>query len=172
MFKIYGTIRKASSKGIHRPNMKALPLSTNELWPMWKFFKSRSKVHSQGQSSKFMEPSERPLSWGIHMPNMKALPLSTNELWPMLKFFKSRSKVTVKVKCSKFMDPSERPCHKEYTCQIWKPYLLAQTSYDQCWSFSKVGQRSLSRSNVQNLWNHQKGLVIRNTHAKYESPTS
>ena len=52
------------------------------------------------------------------------------------------------------------------------PYLLAQTSYNQCYSFSKVGQRSRSRSHVQNLWYRQKGLVIRNTHAKYESPIS
>ena len=27
-----------------------------------------------------------------------------------------------------------------------------------------------SRSRDQNLWYYQKGLVIRNTHAKYESP--
>ena len=38
--------------------------------------------------------------------------------------------------------------------------------------FSKVGHRSLSRSHVQNLWLHRKGLVIRYTHAKYESPIS
>ena len=36
-------------------------------------------------------------------------------------------------------------------------------------SFSKVGQRSWSRSHVQNLWFRRKGLVIRYTHAKYES---
>ena len=35
--------------------------------------------------------------------------------------------------------------------------------------FFKVGQRSRSRSHVQNLWLCQKGLVIRYTHAKYES---
>ena len=38
--------------------------------------------------------------------------------------------------------------------------------------FSKLGQRSRSRSHVQNLWYCLKGLVIRNTHAKYERPTS
>ena len=38
--------------------------------------------------------------------------------------------------------------------------------------FSKVGQRSRSRSHVQNLWYHWKGLVIRITHAKYERPIS
>ena len=38
--------------------------------------------------------------------------------------------------------------------------------------FSKVGQRSQSRSHVQSLWYDRKGQVIRNTHAKYESPIS
>ena len=37
--------------------------------------------------------------------------------------------------------------------------------------FSKVGQRSRSRSHVQNLWYRRQGLM-RNTHAKYESPIS
>ena len=34
--------------------------------------------------------------------------------------------------------------------------------------FFKVGQRSWSRSQVQNLWYRWKGLVIRITNAKYE----
>ena len=34
--------------------------------------------------------------------------------------------------------------------------------------FSKVGQRSRSRSQVQNSWYRWTGLVIRITHAKYE----
>ena len=38
--------------------------------------------------------------------------------------------------------------------------------------FSNVGQMSRSRSHDQNLWYHQKGLVIRNTHVKYESSMS
>ena len=38
--------------------------------------------------------------------------------------------------------------------------------------FQKVGQRSRSRSQVQNLWYRWKGLVLRITHAKYESPIS
>ena len=152
--------------------MKALPLSINELWPMLKFFKSRSKVtvkatcclwycwkglvirnthakyeylisydrkvmanvkvfqkkvkgHLQGHIFKIYGIIRKALSWGTCMPNMKAIPLRTKELWPMLKvFFKSRSKVTVKVTCSKFIVPSERSCHKEYSCQILKPYLL------------------------------------------------
>ena len=38
--------------------------------------------------------------------------------------------------------------------------------------FSKVGQRSRSRSHVHNSWYRWNGLVIRNTHAKYERPIS
>ena len=38
--------------------------------------------------------------------------------------------------------------------------------------FSKVGQRSRWRSHVQNLWFRLKGLVIKYTHAKYESRIS
>ena len=38
--------------------------------------------------------------------------------------------------------------------------------------FSKVGQITRSKSLGKNLWYHVKGLVIRNTHVKYESPIS
>ena len=38
--------------------------------------------------------------------------------------------------------------------------------------FSKVDQSSRSRSQGKKLWSNVKGLVIRNTHVKYESPTS
>ena len=69
------------------------------------------------------------------------------------------------------MVPCERSCHKEYTCEIWKPYLLRYLSNGQCYSFSKVCQTSRSRSQGQKLWYHVKGLVIRNTHVKCESPT-
>ena len=41
-----------------------------------------------------------------------------------LSFFKSRSNFKVKVTRSKIMVPCESSCHKEYTCAIWKPYLL------------------------------------------------
>ena len=34
------------------------------------------------------------------------------------------------------------------------------------------GKRSRSRSHIQNSWNHRKGIVIRNTYAKYEPPIS
>ena len=35
--------------------------------------------------------------------------------------------------------------------------------------FSKVGQKSRSRSRGKKIWFQQKGLAIRNTHVKYES---
>ena len=38
--------------------------------------------------------------------------------------------------------------------------------------FLKVGQASRSRSLGQNFWHQWKGLVTRNVHMKYESPTS
>ena len=94
------------------PNMKALSHRLKKLWPMLKFFKSRSKVTVKVTCSKFMVSLER----SCH--NMKALTLTIKKLWPMLKFFKSRSKVTVKVTSSKLMVPLERSCHKDHTCQI------------------------------------------------------
>ena len=41
------------------PNMKALSHRIKKLWPMLKFFKSRSKVTVKVTCSKFMVPSER-----------------------------------------------------------------------------------------------------------------
>ena len=38
--------------------------------------------------------------------------------------------------------------------------------------FSKVGQKSRSRSLGKNFCFQQKGLATRNTHVKYESPIS
>ena len=37
------------------------------------------------------------------------------------------------------------------------------------WPMFKVGQRTWSRLHIQNLWNNQKGLFIRNMLAKFES---
>ena len=57
-----------SNSGYHRKSLvirntyakyKALPLSTNELWPMLKFFESISKVTVKVTCSKFMVQSER-----------------------------------------------------------------------------------------------------------------
>ena len=42
------------------PNMNGLSLMIEELWPMLKFFKSRSKVMVKVTFSKFMVLSERP----------------------------------------------------------------------------------------------------------------
>ena len=47
-----------------------------------------------------------------------------------LKFLKSRSNFKVKVTRSKIMVWCERSFHKEYTCEIWKSYLLLFISYD------------------------------------------
>ena len=41
------------------PNMKALSHRIKKLWPMLKFFESRSKVTVKVTSSKFMVPLER-----------------------------------------------------------------------------------------------------------------
>ena len=38
--------------------------------------------------------------------------------------------------------------------------------------FSKVGQKSRSRSRGKKIWFQQEGLATRNTHVKYESPIS
>ena len=38
--------------------------------------------------------------------------------------------------------------------------------------FSKVGQKSRSRSQGENFWDQQEGLATSNTHVKYESPIS
>ena len=40
------------------PNVKAISLRIKKLWPMLKFFKSRSKVTVKVTSSKFMVPLE------------------------------------------------------------------------------------------------------------------
>ena len=56
-----------------------------------------------------------------------------------------------------------------------RPTSEGKKSYKQTKSVTEdpnVGQRSRSRSRAKNLWYHRKGVVIRNTHAKYESPTS
>ena len=97
-----------------------------------------------------------------------------------LKFSKCRSKVTVKVTCTKYMVPSERSIirnihvHAKYESPrlCLKVKKVISKSYVQSESFPNVGQRSRSRLCAQNLWYHRKGLVIRKTHAKYESPLS
>ena len=46
--------------------------------------------------------------------------------------------------------------------------LCAKLKFSKCKSKVTVGQGHV----IKNLWYHQKGLVIRNKHAKYESPMS
>jgi hypothetical protein len=67
---------------------------------------------------------------GVHMWNMKALPPTHQKLWSRLKFLKKRSNSKVKRQRDKVIS-NERSCRKEYTCEIWKSYLLPIKSYDQ-----------------------------------------
>ena len=161
----YDTTWKVFSQGIHLCNMKVLSLLVWKLWLRLYFiiYSVLISIIYLSIYTYYTGPQCKLEYWQSQEGPRWAL---CKFAGAKLKFFKSRSKVTVKVTCSKFMVPMERPCHKEHICQICKPYLLAQTSYDQCQSCSKVGQRSWSRSHVWNLWYQRKGLVIRNTHAK------
>ena len=79
----------------------------------------------------------------------------------MLKKFKSRYKIMVKVTCLKFILLSEGLVIRN-TYVNYETLSLRKRSYVLYKSFSKVGQRSRSRSHVQNLWYQRKGLVTRN----------
>ena len=48
-------------------NMKALPLMVFKLWPMFKFFKRRSKFKVKGTRSKIMVPCERSCHRNTHV---------------------------------------------------------------------------------------------------------
>jgi hypothetical protein len=61
---------------------------------------------------------------GIHICNMKALPPTNQKLWARLKFLKNRSNSKAKGQRVKVMVSNERSYHKEYTCEIWRPYHL------------------------------------------------
>ena len=50
--------------------------------------------------------------------------------------------------------------------------VIVGKEYAELKLFSNEDQRSRSRSRDQNQWYHQKGLVIRNTHTKYERSVS
>ena len=77
------------------------------------------------------------------MPNMKDLSLKVEKLWPMLKFFDGHA---------------DRRTDGRTDGQ--KDRVIT------------IGHPPRSRLHVQNLWYRLKGLVIRITHAKYESPIS
>ena len=117
---------KVLSQGIHMWNMKALYLTVHKLWPRLKSLKRMSNFKVKVTRSKIMVHCMmwKVLSQGIHMWNMKALCLTVHKLWPWLKFLKSRSNFKVKVTRSNIMVWCERSCHKKYTCEIWKSYLV------------------------------------------------
>ena len=60
------------------PNIKALPLSTNELWPML-VSQKYVKGQSQGHIFKIYGTIGKALSLRIHMPNMKAPSFRTRD---------------------------------------------------------------------------------------------
>ena len=57
-------------------------------------------------------------------------------------------------------------------CNIKALSLLVKKLWSGLSFFSKVGQKSRSRSQRKNFYYQQKGLATRNTHVKYESPVS
>ena len=82
------------------------------------------------------------------------------------KFFQKQVKVKVKVTKSKILVSTERSCHREQICVILNPQLslLVQKLWSRLSFFSKVGQKSGSRSQGKKICFQQKGLAIRNTH--------
>ena len=97
-----------------------------------KIFKKQVKCKGQGHKVKNFGNNRKGLSQGILMSNIKVLVLTIQKLWPRLKFLKSTSNTKVTVTSSKMLVPTERSCHKEYSCQILKLYLLRCNSYSQC----------------------------------------
>ena len=83
--KNYGTMWEVLSQGIHMCNMKGLSLLIRKLWPMLKFFKSRSNFKVKVMRSNY-GTMWKVLSQGIHMCNMKDLSSPVIKLWPRLKF--------------------------------------------------------------------------------------
>ena len=56
-----------------------------------------------------------------------------------------------------------------HTCYMKAPSLLDKKVMSKVKFFSKVGQKSRSRSRGKIFWYGEKGLVTRNTHVLYES---
>jgi hypothetical protein len=103
---------------------------------IWKPYHLPIKSYEQGLS--FWKIGQTPRSkvrgtrsWYQMKDLMKALPLTNLKLWARLKFLKSRLNSKVKGQRIKVMVSNERPYHKEYTCEIWRPYHLPIKSYDQ-----------------------------------------
>ena len=82
-----GMNRKVLPKGISMHGMKVQSLTVQKLWPMLRFYKSRSQVKVNVKSSKLLVSTNR-----ISMPYMNFLSFSVQKLWPRLIFF---SKVRV-----------------------------------------------------------------------------
>ena len=106
------------------------------------------------------------------MSNIKAVCLMARKLCAKLKFSKCRSKVT--------HDQNVwyhgkgvviRNTHAKYESPTSEGKKVITNKKCDRQNFPNVGQRSRSRSRAQNLWYRRKGVVIRNTYAKYESPT-
>ena len=85
------SIGKALSWGTHLPNMKALPLRTNQFWQMLKFLKvgqrsrSRSYVHNVCYCRKGL------VTRITHAKYESLFSEDIKKIWPLLKIFKSRS---------------------------------------------------------------------------------
>ena len=97
----------------------------------------------------------------MYMWNMCVLPPTVQKLC-----FQNESQRS-RWKC---LEMAEGSCHKEYTREKINLYLLRFKSYNYGYNFRNVDQRSLSQG--QNVCNWQKGLIKRNTHVIYKSPTS
>ena len=84
----------------------------------------------------------------------------------MLKFFKSRSKVTARSHVQnlwfRWKGLVIRYTHAKYESPIsYNKEVMVNVKV-----FSKVGQRSWSRSQDKNFWHDQEGLITRNVHVK------
>ena len=135
---------------------------------MFKLYQSRSKFTVKVTCLKSIVLLERYGHKEHNYANMNTQSLTVRKSWPM---FKNRLKVTVKVTRSKFViirnalsKGTHLPNMKALSLRIKKLWLMTK--------FLEVDQRSRSRLHVQNLLYRRKGLVIMNTHAKYESPIS
>ena len=170
--------------------MKAWSYRIKTLWPMLKFFKNRSGVQNlwyrrEGLVIRYINAKyESPISYNKKvMANVKVFTKvgeksqwrsQVQNLWYRWKgliirithakyerlIFKSK-KVMVNVKVFWRTDrrtDRQTDGRTDRVITIGDPPLV----------FTKVGQKSQWRSQVQNLWYRWKGLIIRITHAKYE----
>jgi regulation of enolase protein 1 (concanavalin A-like superfamily) len=89
--------------------MKSLSLTTQNIWSMLKFLKSKSNFKVKVTRSNIMIPIER----SCHKEHIYEIPITyTQNIWSMLKFLKSGSNFKVKFTRSNITLPIERSCHK------------------------------------------------------------